>query len=400
MRVCGIICEYNPLHNGHAHHLAQARALSGADFVACVMSGSFTQRGEVALLDKFTRARMALLAGADVVLELPTLFAVRPAEQFALGGVALLRALGCDSLAFGSECSDLATLRAAAALLEEEPPAMREAMRAELSGGAAHVRARMLAVAEALPEGADRAALSQPNSALAICYLRAIARLGGGMEPVLIPRTGSGYHDPAPGAMASATAIRAAVADGRWRDVRAAMPAEAYALLDEARALGRLHAPEALDTALLALLRTQPPEALAALLDVSEGLEHRIRRAARTACTREQLLEQIKCKRYTRARLSRVLCAALLGITGTLAQRYPLPPYARLLGFRREAAPLLAQAKQTDGLPIISKVGSSSWVEDACFQLDLRASDLWALGCAEPSQRAAGGDFFTSPVVL
>ena len=399
MRICGVICEYNPLHNGHAHHLAQARALSGADYLVCAMSGSFTQRGEPAMADKWSRARMALLCGADLVLELPTLFAVRPAEQFAQGGTALLCAMGAQALAFGSECGDLAALRQAAALLEAETPEFHAGLRAELARGATLARARTRALTGALPPD-TLAVLAQPNAALAVCYLRALHRLGGGMEPILIPRIGSGYHDAAPGPLASATAVRAAVQTDRWEDIRAAVPAAVYPLLREACDQGRLHAPGALDTALLAALRSMPAHQIAALCDVSEGLEHRIQRAAWTAGDREQLLAAVKCKRYTHARLSRILCAALLGMTRELARRCPTPAYARVLGFRAGARPLLSHLKRKGGLPLITKVAGSGLESDPCFALDLRATDLWALGCSSHAARAARGDFYTSPVIV
>ncbi|MCL2544576.1 MAG: nucleotidyltransferase family protein [Clostridia bacterium] len=399
MRICGVICEYNPFHNGHAYHLAQARALSKADYLVCAMSGSFSQRGEPMLGDKWSRARMALSGGADLVLELPALFAVRPAENFALGGAALLHAMGATALAFGSECGDLAALQKAAALLEEETPAFHAEVRAELAGGATLARARARALAGTLPpETPDM--LAQPNSALAVCYLRALRALGSGMEPILIPRIGSGYHDAAPGPLASATAVRAAAETGRWADIRAAVPPPAYALLREAHGQGRLHATGALDTALLATLRAMPLEEIAGLCDVSEGLEHRIQRAAWAAGTREQLLAAVKCKRYTHARLSRILCAALLGITREMALRYPAPTYARVLGFRANARVLLSHLKRNAALPLIAKVASSGLQSDDCFALDLRATDLWALGCASAAARGARGDFLTSPVIV
>ena len=399
MRVCGVICEYNPFHNGHGYHLTQAKTLSQADYLVCAMSGFFSQRGEPMLADKWSRARMALRCGADLVLELPTLFAVRPAEQFALGGVALLRALGADALAFGSECGDLAALRQAAALLEEETPSFHAELRAELAQGATLARARSSALAGTLPPDTVKA-LAQPNSALAVCYLRALRAAGGGVEPILIPRVGGGYHDHKPGPLASATAVRAAVQAGRWEDIRAAMPAPAYALLRNAHERGGLHAPGALGTALLAMLRSMPRSAIAALCDVNEGLENRIQRAAWTAGTREDLLAAAKCKRYTHARLSRILCATLLGMTRETADRYPAPAYARVLGFRADARPLLAHLKRNAALPLITKVASCSLLHGDCFDMDLRATDLWALGCASHAARAARRDFLTSPVIV
>ncbi|MCL2810788.1 MAG: nucleotidyltransferase [Clostridia bacterium] len=395
MRICGVICEYNPFHNGHAYHLGQAKTLSQADYIVCAMSGSFSQRGEPMLADKWSRAQMALQHGADLVVELPTLFATRPAEDFALGGVALLLALGAGALAFGSECSDLAALQETSALLEQETTVFQKALRTELAQGKTLARART----QALPQSISNM-LAQPNSALGVCYLRALLQLGSGITPILIPRVGSGYHDTAPGPMASATAVRAAVQANHWRDAQAAMPTTAYTIFQKAYDQGRLHDPDALDTALLATLRSMPRHQIAALNDVNEGLENRIQQAAWATGTREQLLAAIKCKRYTHARLSRILCAALLGITQNLADRYPKPTYARVLGFRADARPLLAYLKRNADLPLITKVASFDNLNDDCFALDLRATDLWALGCASPAARAGRSDFLTSPVIV
>ncbi len=399
MRICGVICEYNPFHNGHAYHLAQARARTEADYLICVMSGSFTQRGEPALADKWSRAHMALLCGADLVVELPALFAVRPAEQFAYGGVSLLHALGAHSLAFGSESTDLEALQATAALLEEESEDFQESLRIKLAQGATHARARSNALAEVLPAAAHEA-LAQPNGALAVCYLRALAQLGSDITPALVPRAGSGYHDLTAGPMASATAVRAAIEADRWTAVEEATPPEVYEALHTANSMGSLQKRDALDVALLAKLRNMPSTDIAALCDVSEGLEHRIQRAAWRAGTREQLLTAIKCKRYTRSRLSRILCAALLDLTRELAERYPTPPYARVLGFRRDAQPLLTHLKRAASVPLITKVATSGFGENSCFALDLHATDLWSLGCASPLARAAGRDFVTSPIIV
>lgn len=198
-KVCGVICEYNPLHRGHAHHLERARALTGADFVVCAMSGPFVQRGEPAVLDKWTRAQAALLAGADLVLELPALFAVRAAPDFAFGGAALLAGLGVVThLSFGAEDADLAHLTGLAAPESAEESAR---IRAYLEGGHSHPQARALARGRQLP----------PNVTLGVEYLRALRRLGSGMEPVPVPRE-TAHNDERLHALSSATAVRR-----RWR---------------------------------------------------------------------------------------------------------------------------------------------------------------------------------------
>lgn len=384
MIVCGIICEYNPFHNGHTHHLRRMRAETGADYVVCAMSGHFTQRGEAAILSKWARTEMALRCGADAVFELPALFAVRDAQRFARGGVALLSGLGVVThLGFGSETGDLDALLTMAKV-EGDLRAIREG----LSRGMTLARARGEAIG--LSGGA-------PNDTLAIEYLRALAAQDSAMQPVTIARAGSGYHDASLGPLASATAIRAALARGE--DVYEAMPAPAYALLARVLEAGAVQQPDGLDVPLLALLRTMPPEALAQIADVGEGLENRLARLAQDATDRTGLLRLAKCKRYTWSRLSRVLTQALLGITKPLAAAYPLPTYARLLGFRRDAQPLMSAIRAQAALPVVTRAAKYRTTADASLALDVRSGDLWALGLENPALRTGHADY-TQPVVI
>lgn len=210
MRVCAVICEYNPFHLGHAYHLRAAREASGADYVLCLMSGALTQRGAFARHDKWLRARAALENGADVVLELPARFACSPAPDFAGGGVALLAALGVVThLSFGCEPSALPLLSAAASLFKSESPDFSAALQRSLADGLPYPRARALAAEQLAGIPADL--LAQPNAALALEYLQALPET---IVPVPIARRGSGYHDASLSALSSATAVRAALARG------------------------------------------------------------------------------------------------------------------------------------------------------------------------------------------
>ena len=395
MQVCGVICEYNPFHRGHALHLSRARSLSGADYVVCVMSGSVTQRGVFARHDKWTRARMALEGGTDLVLELPVRFACASAEEFARGGVSLLAALGVTThLSFGCERDSLPYLNELSSLLREETPEYKQALRAHLDRGLPYPRARALAAQQlcAIP-GLD-ALIAQPNTALALEYLRALPE---SITPVPIAREGSSYHDEALSALSSATAVRAAIARG---DITAALQSvPSPDLLRASEARGDVHEEEALTQTLLYLLRTLPAETLARIAGMTEGLEHLFVRAARSAQTRDELILAVKSKRYTYARLSRICACILLGMTQTIADECPMPAYARVLGFRREAQPLLAAIKKSGNLPLITKAADYNR-SDPLFALDLRAQDLWSLGCSNPALRQSGRDFTTSPIIL
>jgi len=383
MRVCGVICEYDPFHNGHAYHLDRLR--EGCDFIACAMSGHFTQRGHPALVSKWARAEMALRCGADAVFELPTLFAVRSAEGFARGGVALLSSLGVVThLGFGSETGDLDALGKAAGRAVEP-----DVLRMGLEQG--------MTLARAMGEagGLQRDA---PNDTLAVEYLRAIRGLKVPIEPVAIRREGAGHHDSVLGGMASATAVRAAIRRGE--DVTAAMPAPAHGILIRLLETGLYQRDGGLDGPLLAMLRAMPPESLAEIADVSEGLEHRILRAAQEATGRESLLAMVKCKRYIHTRLSRVLTQAMLGITKTLVHEYPLPTYARLLGFRAGARPLLNAIQRNAAVPIVTRAAKFRPVGDEVFALELRAGDLWALGQKDVGGRKGHMDMREKVVIV
>lgn len=380
MRVAGVVAEYDPFHRGHAYHLAQTRQRTQADYIVVVMSGCFTQRGQGAIVSPAARARMALANGADAVLELPVPWAVREAEHFALGAVSILHRLGCVThIAFGAETNDLAALTACAKLLEHPTDELNIQVQAGLRAGLSHPSALSQALAAQCPVSG----LEQPNNVLALCYLRALLRLNSNIAPILIHRNSS-YHatdlsEPFP----SATAVRGAVRRGAWAQVREAMPASAYAVLQAAARHGAIYDLQRLDTVLLHLLRTTSPEALRQLPGCVEGLENRLQSAAQTVRTREELLAAVKTKRYPYARLSRLCTALMLDFTPEIVSPQALPPYARLLGFRRDALPLLRCMKE-GSLPLVEKAADGPR-ESPFFQADARAYDLWCLGAQQPA---------------
>ncbi len=382
MRVVGVIAEYNPFHRGHAYHLQQARQLAHADAVVVVMSSAFTQRGEAALLSPRDRAEMALSAGADAVFALPAAWAVRDAEHFALGGVALLNGLGCDAISFGTEDTGLLRMRQTAHLLDAPDDAFRADVQRRMSDGLPYPAAMSAAMEVRLP--GSGALLSLPNSTLAVCYLRALERLGSAMDVVPVQRQGSYHASELGDVLPSATALRGAILRGDWSGAENAMPEEAYCILRCAASEGRIHRPGALDAALLYRLRTMSAGEFAALPDVSEGIEMRLMRAAQEACTREGVLRAAKTRRYPHARLSRLATHALLGFTDASLADTALSPAAWLLGFRRECAGLLSHLNARATLPILSKAAdfdrSAPW-----FAAEMRAYDLWALGAGLPA---------------
>ena len=383
MTVCGVIAEYDPFHRGHARHLRIAREKTGAEAVVCVISGSFTQRGLPALLPPQARAEMALGCGADAVLQLPYAFSVREAEYFALGGVSILSRLNCVThLSFGCETENLALLQAAAALLEAPDEALNADVQAQLSQGLSFAAAQGRALEKrlCLPTGA----LNAPNTALALCYLRALKRLNSPLIPVPVLRP-TDYHAAEMETWPSASAVRGALLRGDWAGVRAAVPEEALPALMRAVRAG-ICPPDGLDAALRHTLLTTPREQIAAWPGVGEGLEGRILKAAQTAVSREELIALVKTRRYTWGRLSRALCHGLMGVT---AEQLPLlPDSARLLGFRESARHLL-RCMQESGFPLITRLSRQDQ-----STLDARADALWQIGAGLPQ-----GDAFRRETV-
>ena len=379
MRIAGIVAEYNPFHNGHAWHIAETRRLTGCDCVVVCMDGHFTQRGDAAVLSKWDRAACALKCGADAVFELPALFAIRAADAFARGGVGVLGGLGADVLSFGSEVTDIGLIERLANVHQKEPTSVSSDVQRALAQGMSHARAWGEAVSKYLDVPAD--ALNHPNLILAAEYVRAIREANLDMTPLAVSRRG-GYHDGQLGTYASASAIRGAFARGDADAALGCIPEPARLEPD------RMHA---MDDLLLNRLWEMTIDDMAGLPDVSEGLEHRLYRACRAAATREGLLEALKCKRYTRARLSRMLTHAALGMTREMVDAHTAPAYARLLGARRDAAPLLRELKRRATIPIVSNPGLLR--DDPVFQLECRATDFWALLHDDPERRLPGREF-------
>ena len=378
MKIAGIIAEYNPFHRGHAWHIEETRRLTGCDYVIVCMDGHFTQRGEPAMFSRWNRARMALSCGADAVFELPTMFAVRTADVFAGSGVAILSGLGADVLSFGCENADREMILKMADLSLKEPTSVSEDIQTNLSLGMSHPRARGEAVAAYL--GMTPKAVNRPNLILASEYVRAIKTQRSDMEWVTIERQGE-YHDASLGEYASATAIRMALRQGDTNRALECIP-------EPARPFAVTEVLHAMDDMLMLTLRDMSTADIAALPDVSEGLEQRVYRLCREVSGRETLLEALKCKRYTHARLSRMLTHALLGLTRSQAETHGIPNYARLIGFRRDAGPLLKEIKHRSVLHVIAN--PSEVREDPVFQLECRATDVWSLLHDAPALRLPG----------
>ena len=364
MRTTGIIAECNPFRNGHKYHITQAKALSGADFCVVAMSGDFVQRGEPAVCSKHIRARSALICGADLVLEIPSIFATGSAEDFASCGVALLSGLGVvDNLCFGSECGVAGPLMEAARYLNREPEDYKARLREGVKSGLTWPQARSQSLQQAggLSQEALNA-LGSPNNLLGIEYCRAILRQNSALKPWTILRLGNGYHDDRlNGDQASASALRKAMAaqtDSPLMEetFNRYVPEEISDLLSGSRPLF----PDDFSTVLNFALaeRMRDGRGLADLEGMNYDLERRLSRLLISPASWEGRIRQLKTRQYTYTRISRALLHILLGITSeqaAVSRSAGYSPYARVLGFRRKAAPLLSAIKRQGTIPLITK---------------------------------------------
>ena len=399
MKVTGIIAEYNPFHQGHAYHLSRARELTGADRVLVVMGGNFMQRGEPAIIDKYTRTEMALRNGADLVLELPAASATGSAEYFAEGAVELLDASGVvNELCFGSELGELEPLEKAAELLLEEPEDYQELLRAELKKGKTFPEARETALSAFLPK---QSLLASPNNILAIEYIKALKRRKSSIRPLTIQRLGS-YHgengQPAgaphtvsgnlPESFASASTIRCQLhtlekqivtsceqpAFGSLMTALAKeLPPSSFGLLKDVLLADRLVQAEDFSLPLhYRLMQAKEPLEFSGYLDVSEELSRRIYSLRQEFTGWNAFLDLVRTRQYTRSRVSRALLHILLDIR----QEEVLPPtHLRVLGFRREASDLLSEIKKKSRLPLITKAAGHPELSE-----EIRISSLYHLG--------------------
>lgn len=385
MRFAGIIAEYDPFHNGHAWQLEQAKQL-GAQQVAVALSCGATQRGAVPLLPESVRVEAALRCGADMVFALSAPYACTGAEAFARAGVELLAGAGCDALVFGAETPDAECLMEAARLLCSEP--YHRELKEQLNAGARNFASARQAAVEQLRPGTGLAELlDKPNNNLAVEYCKAILELKVPMTPVPLPRQGAGHgqalEESAHARFASASALRKLWAEGGAAAIAPYVPQPVQELYRAAETAGRYTEFETAGRCQLALLRMNcaKPGAFARVRGTAEGLENRLEQAVRQSTSLPQLLETMTTVRYPRARMRRLAMDAALGYEkGMLPE---LPPYLHLLGARREALPVLKQAK----LPVSHSLAKLQKMDAECLAVAVAqaaASDFAALCRATP----------------
>ena len=391
--VLGIVAEYNPFHNGHLHHLIESKNLTNSDYTIAVMSGNFTQRGEVSIIDKWSRAQMAIENGVDLVIELPTIYAISSAENFASGAIKLLDSLGIvDFVSFGSECNNISILSEVTDVLTNEPPEYKTLLTHELSRGVSFPKARERALMMYLNNIRKYAnILSSPNNILGIEYLKALDKQNSKIQPITIKREGSAYNDdsiPLNSKFASATSIRNLCQSHDISILQKFMPESSFSILKDCLENGHLVRNVAeFDKLIIFTLRKMSTDEIADLPDVSEGLEFAIKSAVNQCNTTAELLSIINTKRYTQTRLKRILLYALLGITKKDMQiSKSIKPYIRILGFNDKGRELISQiSKHNRKLTIISSVkkfmdSNSNKNLKLMLEKDIWATNVYTLG--------------------
>ena len=387
--ILGIVSEYNPFHNGHVHHLQISKQATKTDFSIAVMSGNFVQRGDTSIINKWAKAEMALKSGVDLVIELPVVYALSSAENFADGAIKILNSLGVvDYVSFGSELGEINPLNDIANVLYKEPKEFSQILKTQLSYGSSYPKAREVAISRYLGTTPNYAEiLNNPNNILAIEYLKALKRRRSHIIPVTVKRDYGEYNSKKiKQGIASATAIRDMIK--RKKNVHYVVPFETYEILEEALNGGQV-IPDlsTFEKEIIYTLRKLTLTEIANLPDVSEGLENKIKQAANNCNHLDDLIAGIKSKRYTQSRIQRILLYALLNISQKdINASKRVTPYIRVLGFNKTGKRIIsAIADANPKLEIIVSVkkfmehSNNSQLKNIMSK-DILATNIYTLG--------------------
>lgn len=394
--VLGIIGEYNPFHNGHAYHLEKSKQEAKADYVIAIISGNFVQRGNVSLVDKWAKADMALASGVDLVIELPTIYSISSAENFAYGAVKTLDSLNIvDYISFGSELCYIDVLEKCADVLYRQPSEFVSLLKHELSKGISFPKARENALLMYLNDIRRYAnVLSSPNNILGIEYIKALKKLRSPIKPIAIKRVNVGYNDLGTNNnFASATAIREKIIKNTPAGISKLMPSNSYRILYNSIKKGHyVKDISEFEKEIIYTLRKMSLKEIADLPDVSEGLEHAIKNAANSCNTLVEFMNIIKTKRYTNTRIQRILLYALLGITkNDMKASFKAQPYIRVLGMNNKGKELLSVISSSNpNLNIITSV--KKYIDSNpnknllnMLNIDINATNIYTLGYQKDS---------------
>ena len=385
LAIAGIVAEFNPFHNGHKYIIDCAKR--DGHNVFTVISGNFVQRGETAIISKFDRAKQALLGGADLVCELPCPWSMSTAQNFAFGAVSQLVTLGVEILYFGSESGDTERLVKAAEIIDSAE--FQSCIKERINAPVTYAALRQEILSEFDPSLSD--ILSGPNDTLAVEYISAAKKLGSKLEFKAVKRVGVGHNDTdASGEYANASSIREKIIERDFNYISKYMPYESAEIFLQTD----ISYMENIEIAVLSRLRTITAEELNRVPDVKEGIENLIISAAREAISLEELYTLIKSKRYTHARIRRIIMAAFIGIDNSFFKTEP--PYVRVLGFRRDAITLAPNYPRKPIVTKVSQIDSLDEYSQKVFKTECRATDLFSLSFKKPKK--SGADM-TTPMI-
>lgn len=414
MKVVGIVAEYNPFHKGHEYHIKKAKEITGADYVVVVMSGDYVQRGTPAILDKYTRTKMALGCGADLVLELPVCYATSSAEYFASTAVLLLNKLGIvDSICFGSECDDLGFLKLIAQSLLSEPDTYRQSLTSLLKKGHSYPVSRGLALSEYLSNVTDYSSdeilnvLKSPNNILGIEYLKAIYRYNCNIVPYTIARISADYHDETLHShISSATAIRRELLqNGLTNEVLHAIPDLAKDFFTSPFN----HSFPVIENDFSTLLQYKLlyTDSLSEYVDITDDLADRMKNQFNPGDTFTQMVKSIHTKQITRTRIQRCLLHLILDIKKETMNDFMdngLIYYARILGFHRSASFLLGRCRKESDLPLINKMADAkdqlSPPGSLMFEQDVNSSHLYQMIVSHKFHTPFMNEYKRTPIIF
>lgn len=401
MKICGIIAEYNPFHNGHLYQIEETRRMLGPDTaVVCCMSGDFVQRGEAAVMDKTRRAKAAVMSGADLVLSLPLRWSLSSAQGFADGAIHILGMAGAEHISFGAEDDDVEALSEIAGLIAEKS-VIDGTLATMMGSGVSYARARERELYKRIK---DRASLiSTPNNILAVEYLRAVRQQGLDISPVAVKRTGAAHDGDTPdGVIASASYIRQLARGGRLDEAAGFMPPQSLEQLRQAAREGAAMLDlSRLDCAMTAVLKRCSIEQLSQLPDAAEGLEHRLYDAIQSGMDFEEMCAGAKTKRYAYARIRRMLYCAFLGIKRKPAGS--LPGYTRVLAFNDRGRQVLSAVEQREDFVFITKPAAAKRLpeeERAGFELEAAASAAYDLALPGYRTLRRGREWISGPIYI
>jgi predicted nucleotidyltransferase len=396
MKILGLIVEYNPFHNGHHYHLQQSKKYADADFTVAIMSGHFLQRGVPALQDKWTRAQQAIDCGVDLVIELPLVYSLNSAEYFAHGAIKLLDRLNIiDEIIFGSEDGSIDHFLTQGKVFAEEPPAFVNALKKYLNQGLSFPKAR----ANAFQDISNQPVIdNKPNNILGVEYAKAIVALDSDITLQTIKRQGTDYFSDTIESISSATAIRQFIKNHQdLSPLQKTLPQSTYnSLINYDR---HFVFRDDFEDLIFYKLRTIPTEALAQIHDVNEGLENRIVEMAIQSNTLEELIINIKTKRYTYTRIQRILFKALFNIQHSY--KADEPRYVRFLGFNQKGMALINRIKENSPLEVITNLRNfkpKDSIARRMIDLDINATNIYQL-FSTPQHKRGGQDYFNKPII-